>query len=188
MILADMLETFKTNLEDAEKKEKEAQENHDALMKSKNEELSGNEEALAAGEKEGSARGMAKEDAEKEVEDLKAQIEADTGYIADTEKALATKKEEWKERKKLRTLEIKSINDAIAILNSDEARDTMKSSFKSQGYLLLQRSATVRQRISGMLRKIAISAKDPRLARLGTTVLLQAEEGPLDEVIKMIDR
>merc|ERR1711904_511980 len=116
-------------------------------------ELKTNQEALTSGEKEGSARGMAKEDAEKEVEDLKAQIEADTGYIADTEKALATKKEEWKERKKLRTLEIKSINDAIAILNSDEARDTMKSSFKSQGYLLLQKSSksVVRQRASAML-------------------------------------
>merc|ERR1719161_2122170 len=82
MILSDMLETFKTNLDDAIKKEKEAQETHDALMKSKNEEMSGNQEALAAG---------AKEDAEKEVEDLKAQVEADTKYISDTEAALATK-------------------------------------------------------------------------------------------------
>lgn len=194
MILADMLETFKTNLDDATKKEKEAQENHDALMKSKNEELSGNQEALAAGEKEGSARGMAKEDAEKEVEDLKAQIEADTKYIADTESALATKKEEWKERKKLRTLEIASINKAIAILNSDEARDTMKSSFKSQGYLqtlkgkrqqtmLLQRQqkSSLRQRAFAML----VAVKDRRLDSVKE--LLKTSEGPLDEVIQMID-
>merc|ERR1719324_714294 len=141
-ILADMLQTFKTNLEDAEKREKEAAQTHEDLMKSKGEELSGNEEALAAGEKEGAARGLNMEEAQKEVDDLKAQIEADTKFIADTEAALATKKEEWKERKKLRTLEIASINKAIAILNSDEARDTMKSSFKSQGYetLLLQKS------------------------------------------------
>merc|ERR1719213_469050 len=182
-----MLATFKTNLDDATKKEKEAEKTHEDLMKSKGEELENNQQALADSEKEGSARGMAKEDAEKEVEDLKKQVEADEGYIKDTADALAKQKEAWKERKKIRMQEIAAINKAIAILNSDEARDTMKSSFKSQGYLLLQRSATVRQRISGMLRKIAISAKDPRLARLGTTVLLQAEEGPLDEVIKMID-
>merc|ERR1719158_2389756 len=193
MILADMLETFKTNLEDAEKKEKEAQENHDALMKSKNEELSGNEEALAAGEKEGSARGMNMEDAQKEVDDLKAQVEADTKFIADTEEALATKKEEWKERKKLRTLEIASINKAIAILNSDEARDTMKSSFKSQGYLqtsFLQVSATssVRQQVSSILRQAATSAKDPRLTRLAINVLLQTKNSAIDDVVKAIDK
>jgi len=185
-ILADMLQTFKTNLKDAEGKEKMAAETHEELMKSKNEELSGSQEALAAGEKEGSARGMAKEDAEKEVDDLKAQVEADTKYIADTEEALATKKEEWKERKKLRTLEIASINKAIAILNSDEARDTMKSSFKSQGYLqtmLLQKAAksSVRQRAFAML----VSAQDRRLDSL--KALLETNEGPLDEVIKMID-
>eukprot|EP00746_Dinoflagellata_sp_MGD_P153193 gnl/MRDRNA2_/MRDRNA2_84115_c0_seq3.p1 gnl/MRDRNA2_/MRDRNA2_84115_c0~~gnl/MRDRNA2_/MRDRNA2_84115_c0_seq3.p1 ORF type:complete len:728 (-),score=277.40 gnl/MRDRNA2_/MRDRNA2_84115_c0_seq3:39-2222(-) len=186
-ILADMLQTFKTNLKDAEGKEKMAAETHKELMESKNEELSGSQEALAAGEKEGSARGMAKEDAEKEVDDLKAQVESDTKYIADTEEALATKKEEWKERKKLRTLEIASINKAIAILNSDEARDTMKSSFKSQGYLLLQKSgkSAVRQRAVEMIRKVELSAKDRRLATL--RALLQAGEGPLDEVIKMID-
>merc|ERR1712224_416797 len=40
-ILADMLQTFKTNLEDATKKEKEAASNHEALMKSKGDELKG---------------------------------------------------------------------------------------------------------------------------------------------------
>merc|ERR1719265_179591 len=43
-ILADMLETFKTNLKDAEGKEKVAAETHKDLMKSKGEELSGNQE------------------------------------------------------------------------------------------------------------------------------------------------
>merc|ERR1719443_970683 len=101
-ILADMLQTFKDNLEDAEKKEKESAESHEKLMGSKKDELDGAQKALTDGEKEGSARGMAKEDAEKEVEDLKAQVEADEGYIADTKKAMEEKMEQWKERKKLR--------------------------------------------------------------------------------------
>merc|ERR1711904_61460 len=46
-ILADMLQTFKTNLEDAEKKEKAAAQSHEDLMKSKDAELKGNQEALA---------------------------------------------------------------------------------------------------------------------------------------------
>ena len=184
-ILADMLATFKTNLDDATKKEKEAEKTHEDLMKSKGEELENNQQALADSEKEGSARGMAKEDAEKEVEDLKKQVEADEGYIKDTADALAKKKEAWKERKKIRMQEIAAINKAIAILNSDEARDTMKSSFKSQGYLLLQKSSksTRQQRAFAMLREVG--AKDPRVKQL--SMLLQAGEGPLDEVIQMID-
>jgi len=187
-ILADMLQTFKTTLEDAEKKEKAAQESHEALMKSKNEELSAAEDALTKGEKEGSARGMAQGDAEQEVEDLKAQVEADKGYIAETEKALAQKKEDWKERKKLRTLEIASINKAVAVLNSDEARDTMKSSFKSQGYLLLQQSrkSDLRQRASAIVRQVGAATKDARLNKL--KALLQAPADDIKEVVVAIDK
>merc|ERR1719261_8128 len=127
-ILADMLQTFKDNLADATAKEKEAKAAYDKLMASKKDELGTAEEALTDGKKEGAARGMAKDEAQQEVDDLKAQIEAHE-----------IKLEEWKERKKLRKLEIASINKAIAILNSDDARDTMKKSFESQGYLLLQK-------------------------------------------------
>merc|ERR1719159_830615 len=58
----------------------------------------------------------------------------------------------------------------------------------SQGYLLLQSSATsaVRKRVSAMLQQVGASAKDPRLNALATTVLLQAK-GPIDEVVKAID-
>merc|ERR1719272_2113329 len=51
-ILADMLQTFKDNLEDAEKKEKESAESHEKLMKSKNDELEGAQKALTDGDKE----------------------------------------------------------------------------------------------------------------------------------------
>jgi len=187
-ILADMLQTFKDNLADAMKKEKESADNHEQLTKSKSAQLADAQKALTDGDKEGAARGTAKEDAQKEVEDLTAQVKADEGYIADTEEAMATKLAEWKDRKKLRTLEIASINKAIAILDSDEARETMKSSMKSQGYLLLQKSAKseVRERVSSMLQQVGASAKDPRMNSLALSVLLQAK-GPIDDVIKAID-
>merc|ERR1719199_2093056 len=47
-------------------------------------------------------------------------------------------KDQWKERKRLRSEEVASIEKAIEILSSDEARDTMSSSFKSQGNFFLQ--------------------------------------------------
>merc|ERR1719198_1970515 len=150
-----MLQTFKDNLADATAKEKEAKAAYDKLMASKKDELDTAETALTDMTKESGMRGMKKDEAQQEVEDLKAQIEADEGYIKDTEESHKIKLEEWKERKKLRKLEIASINKAIAILNSDDARDTMKSSFESQGYLLLQKSAlsAARQRVSAILRQ-----------------------------------
>merc|ERR1719160_1716014 len=141
-IMADMLQTFKDNLLDAEKKEQEEAASHEKLSGSKNAELEGAQKALNDGTKEKAARAEAKEEAQKELDDLTAQVAADTGYIADTQKAYDEKMAEFKERKKLRTGEIAAINKAIAILDSDEARETMKSSMKSQGYLLLQSSAT----------------------------------------------
>ena len=41
------------------------------------------------------------------------------------------------ERKRLRAEEIKSINEAISILRSDDARDQFGKSFESQGFVQL---------------------------------------------------
>merc|ERR1719375_172354 len=98
-------------------------------------------------------------------------------------------KEKWKERSKLRKLEVASINKAIAILNSDDARDTMNASFKSQGYLLLQLSevSKMRKKAAAAVRRVGIVAKDPRLQALAMQVLLQ-QGGHFDKVIEAIDK
>merc|ERR1719316_1758179 len=64
----------------------------------------------------------------------------------------------------------------------------MKSSMKSQGYLLLQKSSqsAVRERVSALLRQVGTATKDPRVTTLARSVLLQAK-GPIDDVIKAID-
>merc|ERR1719191_1150733 len=188
-ILADMLQTFKDNLADATAKEKESKATFDKLMASKGDELEGAQTALTDMTKENGLRGMAVEDAQQEVEDLKAQIEADEGYIKDTEEAYQAALKAYKERKKLRKAEIASINKAISILHSDDARDTFKKSFESQGYLLLQKSAVsaLRQQASAVVRKAGTAAKDPRLASLAMQVLLQ-QGGHFDKVIAAIDK
>merc|ERR1740122_346070 len=109
-ILAKLLETFTTNLDDATTKEKEAQATFDKLMEAKGAELTAAEEALEKMEKENGARGMSK----------------------------AETKAEWKERQALRMKEQEAISKAISILHSDDARDLFKKSFESQGYLFLQ--------------------------------------------------
>merc|ERR1719428_1352593 len=137
-ILADMLQTFQDNLADAKKTEKTAKENFDTLIGSKNDQLSAAQDALNGGEGEGAARALSMEESQEEVDALTTQVENDEKYIGQAEASYADKVAEWKERKRLRTEEIASISKAIEILSSDDAKDTMSSSFKSQGNFFLQ--------------------------------------------------
>merc|ERR1719171_1413783 len=197
-ILEDMLQTFQDNLVDAEDKEKASKEAYDKLMASKQKELDTAKTALTDMTKEGGAREMNKQEAQQEVDDLKEQIAADEGYITDTETAYNEKLEEYKKRKELRAEERQAVSKAIAILRSDDARDTFKKSFDSQGYLLLQmrqshgrRSAALwkarAHSAAAVVRAAGENAKDPRLSMLALRMLLR-QKGHFDEVLEAIDK
>merc|ERR1719316_1904179 len=137
-LLKKLHSTFESNLKDATDNEEKAQTEYDDLMEAKNAQKSKTEDALSNMEAETGARGMAKEDAQAELDALKAQVEADKKFIEQTTKDLATKKGEWKDRQELRAGELAAISKAIGILYSDDARDLFKKSFSSQGLLFLQ--------------------------------------------------
>merc|ERR1719324_26866 len=103
---------------------------------------------------------MNKEEAQAEVDALTTQVDNDKKYIKQVEKSLAEKKEEWKDRQALRAAEIAAMNKAISILHSDDARDLMKKSFASQGYLFLQEKSSTRtrtnERAAEVLRRSAV--------------------------------
>merc|ERR1719440_1759600 len=194
-ILADMLQTFQDNLADAKKTEKDAKTNFDKLIGSKNDQLSAAQDALNGGEGEGAARALSMEESQDEVDALTTQVENDEKYIGQAEDAYAVKITEWKERKRLRTEEIASISKAISILSSDEARDTMSSSFKSQGGFFLQENTAGcskqkrAAKVVSKLRDMASKHSDPRLAALAVRVHMHAR-GHFDkivtEVMKMV--
>merc|ERR1719453_3053581 len=197
-ILADMLQTFEDNLAEATKKEKDTKASFDTLMGSKNSQLSAAQDALSGGEGEGAARTLAGDEAQEEVDALTEQVENDEKYISQAEASYADKVAEWKERKRLRTEEIASISKAIEILASDDAKDTMSSSFKSQGGFFLQEQVTStgcqRKRATKVvhkLRDMAAKHSDPRLSALAVSVHTHAQtKGHFDkivaEVMKMV--
>merc|ERR1719453_1943074 len=195
-ILADMLQTFEDNLADATKKEKDTKDSFDTLMGSKNSQLSAAQDALSGGEGEGAARTLAGDEAQEEVDALTTQVSNDEKYISQAEASYADKVVEWKERKRLRTEEIASISKAIEILASDDAKDTMSSSFKSQGGFFLQeqdRNAGCQRKratkVVHKLRDMASKHSDPRLSALAVSVHLNSR-GHFDkivaEVMKMV--
>merc|ERR1719465_342477 len=194
-ILADMLQTFQDNLADAEKKEKDAESSFDTLMGSKNSQLSAAQDALSGGEGEGAARALNAQESQDEVDALTTQVENDEKYIKQVEDSYAVKMTEWKERKRLRTEEIASISKAIEILASDDAKDLMSSSFKSQGGFFLQESSAGcsqmkrATKVVHKLRSMATKHSDPRLSSLAVAVQLNAKghfDKIVEEVMKMV--
>merc|ERR1719311_1280438 len=196
-ILADMLQTFEDNLAEATKKEKDTKDSFDTLMGSKNSQLSAAQDALSGGEGEGAARTLAADEAQEEVDALTTQVSNDEKYIAQTEASYADKVAEWKERKRVRTEEIASISKAIEILASDDAKDTMSSSFKSQGNFFLQdaqdtgRCSPRRRgnRAIETLRKGAEKRGDVRLSALAVSVSMTLmSKGHFDKIVSEIDK
>merc|ERR1719181_2594356 len=112
-VLKKMHQTFTINLKDATDKENDAQTDYDNLMKGKQGQLDASREALNKMESENGAQGMSKQDAVDEKEALKKQVENDTKFIAQTEKALEEKKKQWKVRSELREGELAAISKAI---------------------------------------------------------------------------
>merc|ERR1719161_2137903 len=202
-ILADMLQTFQDNLADAEKKEKDSKSSFDTLMGSKNSQLSAAQDALSGGEGEGAAHALNAQESQDEVDALTTQVENDEKYIKQVEDAYAVKITEWKERKRLRTEEIASISKAISILASDDAKDTMSSSFKSQGGFFLQDSdadsegrCSPKRRGNRAIEKLRSGAQkhgDVRLMALAvsTSVAMSgatSAKGHFDAIVKSIDQ
>merc|ERR1719456_1932210 len=136
-------------------------------------------------------RGMSLEDSKEEIEALEDQIEADKKFIEQTQGQLDDMKEQWDERCEIRQMEIEAIGKAIAILHSDDARDTFSSSYKSQGYLLLQMGTEVDVRrgrtVSSVIRATARKVGDQRLLAIAMQAALR-QAGHFDEVIEAIDK
>merc|ERR1719265_1322735 len=159
-----------------------------------NSQLSAAQDALTGGEGEGAARALSMEESQEEVDALTTQVSNDEKYISQAEASYADKVAEWKERKRLRTEEIASISKAIEILASDDAKDTMSSSFKSQGGFFLQEqdAGCKRKRATKVvhkLRNMAAKHSDPRLSALAVSVHLNSKghfDAVIAEVMKMV--
>merc|ERR1719181_1280406 len=193
-ILAEMLQTFKDNKEEAINAETKAADDSKKLLEAKEEALSTAESALRAQAGENGARGESKAECSEEKKDLEDQNARDETYIADTKAACATKSDEWAERKRLRSEEIMSIQQAIHVLRSDDARDVFKSSLESQGFIQIKK-VEVRhvhhahhKRGVNRLRELAIKVGDPRVMLLAQTIReKKGDSDPFGAVTESVD-
>merc|ERR1719473_2396291 len=192
-ILADMLQTFEDNLEEAKTKEADTESSYQKLKGAKEDEKSATEQAASDMSKETAARNQALAESNEERDALTDQKTNDEKFIEQTEEAHSQKLGEWKERKRLRTEELASISKAIGILTSDDARDLFKKSFDSQGYLFLQQekgeacSPKHRARKAvALIKKVGTDLRSTKLAALATKISMSST-GHFDAIIKDLE-
>merc|ERR1719161_2805605 len=193
-ILADMLQTFKDNLDDAKKKEAETKSAFDTLSASKQSQLKSAQDGLAAKNEETGARNLNKQEAQDELDMLSTRVENDEKFIKQAEDSFKTKSDEWKERCRLRGAEMASISEALSVLRSDDARDLAKKSMASQTAMFLQHSAEDKcsrkrnRKAIHLLREGAKKHSDLRLSMLASMLQLHSGKGKFEKVEKAIDK
>jgi len=199
-LIADMLQTFKDNLDEAKETEKSSKESYETLRDAKEDQLKSAKSALDSLGGETASREEAKEEANGEISTLEDQIKKDKDVIKEVTKSYEEKLGEWKERKKLMTLEIMSISKALSILRSDDARDAMSTAFdKNKVYSFAQvahRVSSTEQhaRLQLALKALRTNAKKEKGTgrRLWATarrveLTAQKEEGRFDKVIEILN-
>merc|ERR1719375_1819876 len=198
-LIADMLQTFKDNLDEAKDKEKEAKETYEKLRDTKKDQLKSAKSALESLGGETASREEAKEEANGEISTLEDQIKKDKDVINEVTTQYEGKLKEWKERKKLMTLEVMSISQALNILRSGDARDAMSTSFdKDKVYSFVQVTSKensavklFRKKMSNAVAALRFAAKKMHKGRelwaLARKIEVLKEEGRLDKVIEILN-
>jgi len=163
-------------------------ETFDSLMGTKKKELSTMESSLQDEEKGDAGRTKSVADDKAMRTDTREQLASDELIFTRTKEACAKKAQQWAQRTRLRSQEIAGIDEAVKILNSDEAKKTFE-----EGQKFLQMSAVVhhkkehapRAEAYKRLRLLASSYHSLQLAQIAVSV---KSTGHFDDVIVMIDK
>jgi len=193
--LSALQNTFEANLKDAQAKEKSDKASYEKLKSSKGKMLKSAQKAMKDMAAENGSRGVAKNEAQNEVDALEAQVKADNKFMKEATEALKIKQKEFDGRKQVRQTELLAMSQAIAVLASDDAKDQFKDSYKSQGFLFLQEAMTVREPerrakcAARMVSSIAAKSNDINLLQLASLAGGNAAIGKvlkkIDEIVKM---
>lgn len=187
-ILKEMYGTFAKDLERANVDEAKKQKGFEELMVTKRQELATLELTLKTHESDKATKGKALADGKVELQDTVAQLEADEAFFGDTKQSCSGKAQEWAQRTRMRTEELAGINQAVAILSSDEAKATFANATNSSFMQLEAEVAPSRGRTQAYskLKQLAGRYNDLNMAQLAVRVKTSAG-GHFDQIMVMID-
>lgn len=168
-ILNQMHEEFTKNLADARSEEARHEAQYQELKAAKEAEIEA--ATKLADKKEVELADTNEEHAEvsQQLEDTIASLSADEKYLLNLKEKCTLTDKEMEEREHTRAEEITAVNRAIEVLTSDDARDTLSSTFNNFAQISANQQAAVEA-----LKKAAAIRHNPRIAALAAKAKLDA--------------
>merc|ERR1719478_666828 len=207
-VLQSMLDTFKTNLDNARTAEEKKQAEYEELMKVKGEEYDEMSELFDAKKKEIGDNAAQISTISSEIDTMESELAADQEFLATLTDRCSAKAKEFEKRNQLRAGEEAAIAEAISILNSDaafasfgkvdatstgstgliEKKAHVKKGAK-KGLSLLQMSkeaaGDIRKKASSELLLTSHKVHSVRVARVAMAL---SDGNPFDKVLEMISK
>merc|ERR1712087_903196 len=177
-ILRQMLETFESNLSEAQKEEMANQKAYEELKVAKEAEIAAGQAQLDTKTQQLADIDQKNAQAKQDIEDTKASLSADEQFLMMLKEKCQMTDKEWEERSKTRALEMEACSKALAVLSSDDAHDLFTSTFNPALIQASQNKAVSARRTqaSNILSAVATKFSNPRLATLAIKVKLDAFE------------
>jgi len=182
-ILKGMYETFAADLEKANAEESQKQKGFEELMQTKQQELTTLKATFKSHTTDKATKGKTLADGKVELEDTQNQLDADEAFFTDTKQSCSGKASEWSQRTRMRTEELAGIQQAIAILSSEEA----KATFTNATTTFVQLASHV---VGGgnlayaKLKQLAGKYQSLRIAQIAVRI---KSGGHFDQIIAVID-
>jgi len=184
-ILKGMKESFEANLATSQKDESTAQNEYGQLKSAKSKEMQAANDQIDANEAELADNNVKLANSKQSLEDTRAQLSADTAFLADLKSKCSTMDEQWEARQKMRADEVTAVAETIKILTDDEAHDTFS---RSVGFVQESSSnkfaSSLRKRIVSYLREQNEQLQSPRLSLLA----ISAMSDPFAKMKENIDK
>lgn len=184
-ILAQMEEDFENELATSAEVEQAAAADHVTLMTTKRADLTLLEGSLVKTTlAQGEDKKQLAED-QQEREETKVQLKTDEAFFEETKDACKAKAEMWSGRSRSRTEELAAIDQAIAVLTSDEAKATFERSANTFFQVSNKENEPQRTAAYNILKKVAAGQGSLRLAAIASKV---STTWHFDAVIADIDK
>lgn len=186
-IIQDMKDNFEADLKDAKAKEDAAIEAFGEFRSTSEEFITASKETYATLKQQHAEADTKLANDKEELDSTRQQLDADTKFLTELELQCDQADEEFQKRIAMRNEEILGCQDAIKILNDDDARDLFNKSVNTNRPVvsLLQTSRTDRKMEAAMfLQKYALKAGNSQIMALALT----AKAVSFDKVFEAIDK
>jgi septal ring factor EnvC (AmiA/AmiB activator) len=179
-VLNQLKEQMEGNLGEAQKEEANRAGAFAELREAKSAEISNGEKMAEQKEDELATTNNNLAEAKEDLKQEQAVLAEDTKFLATLTTTCAEADKNFAARKQARLDEITAVTQTINILQDDDARDAMSSTYNGAAFIQLSArrhrlsSKDARHKAALALRQVALKTKNPNLAVLATTVELDA--------------